>query len=128
MSIITINEVDLELDLLNADVVERYEMLNRQIVEKIKEPKQYSGLSNADAMRIQCRYIDEFFDELFEPGTAERLFGKGSNLGTRMEGFAIVAAAGQNASNQIYAISDRYGIERVQNRAQRRASAKAKKK
>ena len=51
MSKVTINGVDLELDLMDADVVEKFEDLNKWIVKKIQDPNAYEGLSTADGMR-----------------------------------------------------------------------------
>ena len=73
MSKIEINGVELELNLLDADVVEEYERLTKKIVARIQNKKAYEGKSNAEAMRYQCRCVDEFFDGLFGPGTSEEL-------------------------------------------------------
>ena len=120
MSIININGIDLELDLLDADVMEKYQNLNAEIAEKIKEPTQYQGISTADGMRKQCRYIEEFFDKLFGEGPAQRLFGGGNNLGVRAEAFAKVSAASGDAMGELTSLSDKYGVGRIQNREQRR--------
>lgn len=124
MSAITINGIDLELDLLDADVLEKYEKLNQEIVAKIQEPTQYDGISTAEGMRKQCRYVDEFFDNLFGAGTAQRVFGGGNNLGVRMDAFAQVSAASKNIKGELTAISDKYGVGRIQNREQRRQQQK----
>ena len=116
MSIININDVELELNLLDADVLEKYERLNDEISIRIQEPTQYEGISNADALRKQCRHVDYFFDELFGTGTAEKLFGKGSDLGKRMEAFAQVSAASKNTRAELISIQDKYGVGRLQNR------------
>ena len=120
MSIININGIDLELDLLDADVLEKYQDLNNEIVEKIKEPTQYQGISTADALRKQCRYVEEFFDKLFGAGTAEKLFGGGNNFRIRADAFARVSAASNDAKKELASISDKYGVGRIQNREQRR--------
>lgn len=120
MSIITINGTDLELDLLDADIMEKYQNLNDEIVQRIQEPTQYEKISTADGMRKQCRYVDEFFDRLFGAGTAGRLFGGGNNLGVRMDAFAKVAAASEGLHGELDAISNKYGVGRLQNREQRR--------
>lgn len=124
MSTITINGIDLELDLLDADVLEKYEHLNEEIVKKIQEPTQYEGISTADGMRKQCRYVDEFFDKLFGAGTAQQVFGGGNNLGVRMDAFAQVSAASNNIRGELTSISDKYGVGRIQNREQRRQQQK----
>ena len=127
MANININGKQLELDLLDADVMEKYETLNQEIVEKIQEPEQYKGLTNAQGMRLQCKYIDEFFDKLFGNGTAGELFTTSGNLGARLDAFAAVAQASTQAKNDIDGISNKYGVGRL-NREQRRADIKQFKK
>lgn len=121
MSKVTINGVDLELDLMDADVVEKFEDLNKWIVKKIQDPNAYEGLSTADGMRYQCSCVNEYFDELFGTGTAEKVFKKNNNLGIRMEGFAQVTALSGEAKTFMDGLSAKYGSGRVQNRQQRRA-------
>ena len=55
MSKVTINGVDLELDLMDADVVEKFEDLNKWIVKKIQDPNAYEGLSTADEISVCLR-------------------------------------------------------------------------
>lgn len=124
MSKLTINEVELELNLLDADVLEKFESLNKGIIKKIQDPKAYEGLSTADGMRYQCACVNEYFDELFGAGTAEAVFGKNNDLGIRMDGFALVNSKSGEAKTFMDDITEKYGIERVQNRAQRRAEQK----
>lgn len=124
MSIITINDVELELDLLDADVMEKYETLNNWIIEKVNEPTQYDGLSTAEGMRLQCRRVDEFFDKLFGAGTAEKLFHGSNNLGDRLEAFGEVSRASDDMGENIVKITEKYGAGRLQNREQRRHKGK----
>lgn len=124
MSKVTINGVDLELDLMDADVVEKFEDLNKEIKKKIQDPQAYDGLSTADGMRYQCRCVDEYFDALFGIGTAEKVFHKNNNLGIRMEGFAQVTALSGEVKTFMDDLATKYGAGRVQNRQQRRAEQK----
>ena len=72
-------------------------------------------------MRYQCACVNEYFDELFGAGTAEKVFHKNNNLGIRMEGFAQVTALSGEAKTFMDDLSAKYGSGRVQNRQQRRA-------
>ena len=121
MSKLTINGVDLELDLMDADVVEKFEDLNKWILKKIQDSKAYEGLSTADGMRYQCACVNEYFDELFGIGTAEKVFHKNNNLGIRMEGFAQVTTMSGEAKSFMDDLTEKYGVGRVQNRQQRRS-------
>lgn len=108
MDKLNINGTELSLDLLDADVLEKYESLNSEVAVRIKEPTQYEGLSNADAMRLQCRIVDEFFDGLFGAGTAVKVFGDNNNLGIRMEAFGQVAQYAASANDRIRDIQRKY--------------------
>lgn len=116
MSSITINGVELELDLMDADVMEKYETLNKEIVEKVKEPTQYQGLSNAEGMRLQCRHVDNFFDKLFGDGTAQKIFGGGNNLGVRLDAFAQVSQMSGDIDKRVNELTSKYGISRIDRR------------
>lgn len=125
MSKIEINGVELELNLLDADVVEEYERLTKKIVARIQNKKAYEGKSNAEAMRYQCRCVDEFFDDLFGPGTSEELFPKKGDLAVRMDGFGKAMGAMEDSRNTVKEIVGKYTPDRAQNRRQRRSEEKA---
>lgn len=128
MSKLNINGVDLELDLLDADVVEKFEKLNSQIVEDIKNPNNYADKSTADSMRFQCRLIDNYFDELFGAGTSEKVFGNNNKLDIRIDAFGQVAAESGQAKRFMDSAVEKYNPGRVQNRQQRRQEFKKKRK
>lgn len=125
MGIININGIELEIDMMDADVVEKYEQLTEKLVKEISEPAQYEGLSNSEGMKLQCRHIGGFFDALFGSGTAKRVF-KGNNLGVHIDAFAQVTHLATSTKDEVYSIADKYGLGRLQNRAQRRAANKNK--
>lgn len=108
MNTLTINNVELELDLLDADVLEKYEALNQRIVEQIQDRTKYEGLSNADQMRYQCAKVNEFFDELFGAGTSDKVFGLNSNLGIRLEAFGAVSKYAAETTSRIREVQDKY--------------------
>lgn len=121
MSKVTINGVELELDLMDADVVEKFDNLNAEIAVEIKNPEHYEGLSNADCMRVQCRMVDSYFDRLFGEGIADRIFPKRNNLGDRMEAFGQTVSMSKEQDSIIKSMTEKYTGKRVQNREQRRA-------
>lgn len=106
MSKVTINEVELELDLMDADVVEKFDNLNAEIAVEIKNPEHYEGLSNADCMRVQCRMVDSYFDRLFGEGTADRIFPKRNNLGDRMEAFGQTVSMSKEQDSIIKSMTE----------------------
>ena len=123
---INVNGVEFELNLLDADVVEKYEHLNKEITRKIQDTKAYEGKTTAEGMRYQCRCVEEYFDKLFGNGTSAKIFPKNNDLGIRMDAYGYVASL--TADKQITDITNKYSSQRTQNRAQRRAAKKNKNK
>ncbi len=85
--------VDLEFDFFDAGKVDLYEAENKKVAERIKEPTQYEGKTTGQSFRIQCGIVDDFFNSVFGPGTAEKLFKGKANLREHMEAFAQVSDA-----------------------------------
>ena len=128
VSKVNVNGVELEINLLDADVIERFEQLNKDISKKIQDPKAYEGKTTAEGMKFQCRCVEEYFDSLFGLGTSNRVFPKNNDLGIRMDAFAQVTALSGTIKPQINNIADKYNPQRAQNRAERRAAKKKKNK
>ena len=57
--------VTLELDLLDADNMEKFETALQETGEKVADKAQYAGKTNSEQMRIQIGYVDGFFDTVF---------------------------------------------------------------
>lgn len=112
--------VELEYDFFDADLLEAYERENQKVADDIKEPTQYKGKSTADALRIQCWIVDNFFDALFGSGTALRIFKGKANIRDHMEAFGIMTQGVVNARKEFDAIEDKY----TPNRAERRQAEK----
>ena len=113
---------ELDLNLLDADTLEKFDILTEKISKDIADKNRYEGLSKADGMRVQIKLIDEFLDNLFGEGTAEKVFeGNNSDLARRLDAFAAVMQASQNTAGTIQGITAKYGFNRIQNRATRRA-------
>ncbi len=108
--------VELEYDFFDADQLEAYERENQKVVEDIKAPAQYEGKSNADAIRLQCRIVDQFFDALFGAGTAQKIFKGKMNIRDHMEAFGIMSQGAMNSRAEFEKTVDKY----TPNRAERR--------
>ena len=131
MEKVNINGVDFELNMLDADTIERFENLTTETVNEIKDQSNYEGLSNADSMRFQCRTIERFFDDLFGAGTSGKVFpvspGKQQNndLVSHIEAFGIAMQLSKESRERVRQLTTKYGPERTMNREERRAAAKA---
>lgn len=120
--------IELEYDFFDADQLEVYERENQKVAETIKEPTQYEEKTTAEAIRIQCRIVDNFFDEVFGAGTAQRIFKGKSNIKDHMEAFGIVAAAAVDSKGELNAIEDKYSPNRAERRQAEQRNRAAQKK
>lgn len=121
---ITFNGIELEIDLMDADTLEKFEDLLKRTSDDIAEKTQYEGLRGSEQMRLQCRHVNRFFDDLFGEGTAEKVFGTKYNLMEHMEAFGQAASMVNQMSDEVRAVKDKYNPKRVQNRAERRTKAR----
>lgn len=110
MADVNINGVTLQLDLLDADVVEKFEGLMDKYRADINSPDE--DLSNADQMRRQIRLTDQLFDDVFGEGSAARIFEgvKPGNLMARLNAVADLSTIHASSEKEIRKIQ-----ERVQN-------------
>lgn len=119
MSKIIVNDVELELDMMDADVFERYEQCSNELQKKI-EQTDYDSMSTADGMRFQCRAVERFFDSVFGAGTAKVVFGeKNNHLGQHVDAFAKTTELAKDVNSGLNSIADRYSPQRIQARNQR---------
>lgn len=126
MSKMIFNGVELEVNLMDADVMETFENNLEKIKNDIQEPTQYEGKKASEQMRLQCNYVKKFFDDTFGNGTADRLFHGTNDLAEHMDAFGEAATMGRQIKDQTKEIVNKYAPERVMNRAQRRAQGKGK--
>ena len=74
-----INDVELELDLYDADVMDKYTEALKKFDEKQKN-KSIEGLSNGNVIRQECEMVFDFFNDVFGPGTDKKVFGDKTNI------------------------------------------------
>lgn len=120
--------VELEYDFFDADLLDKYEDANQRVKDRIQEPTQYEGLRTGDSLRLQCNIVNDFFDEVFGEGTAEKIFHGKSNIKDHMEAFAQVADAAMSCKGELDQITDKYDPNRAQRRAEQKAGNKQQSK
>ena len=121
------NGVELEVDLQDADFAERYEKAF-QNMEKNEKDLQKAG-SNSEIIRGYCKMFNDLFDDIYGPGTSDKLFGGKMNAGHCDEAYALfldaARACNEEARQRRSAFSSRYSpqsqIVPYQNRQERRA-------
>lgn len=77
MNNIVVNGIKLDnIDILDVEVAEKYE----KILQELEKPISTVGLTNSQAIRIQCENVFKVFNELFGDGTDKKVFGDRVNL------------------------------------------------
>lgn len=119
------NDVEIEFDLSDADILEKYENIFDEMGEKEKKlPK--TG-KQSEIIRAQYNWFVEVFDKLLGEGIGKKVCGEKCSVANCYDAYeyflSFVANQKLALTNRALSISNSYS-----NRAQRRASAKSKKK
>lgn len=78
MSLWKWNDVELEVDMDDVDFQEKYENAFKSVGEKEKELQKIGNLSAIS--RQYCQMFYQLFDDIFGPGTGEKLFNGKYNV------------------------------------------------
>lgn len=116
--------VELQFDFFDADELEIYERENKRVADRIKEPTQYEGKTTAEALRIQCGIVNDFFNAVFGEGTADKIFKGKNNIKDHMEAFGIVANEAMSCRGEFDAMADKYSPNRAERRQEQRQQNK----
>lgn len=111
-----INGVELELDIFDADVAEKYDKAIKKVMNIEEDTK---SMSIGEGIRTQCKAIFNVFDELFGQGTHERVFGDKVNLLECLKAFEALIAGINEKNKEIELIANKYSSNRVQRRSKK---------
>lgn len=113
--------IEVNFSFTNADDLERLENSAKKVKEISDEYKK-KELSVSEAIREECKIINDFFDEVFGEGISEKLFNGKNDLKEHIDLFKDIidekvrqTNAFQNMYNNI-----EYGSKYMPNREQRR--------
>lgn len=68
-----LKNIEIEFDFLDADDVEKLENAYQKVVDETEKFKKQE-LSMSEEIRVECKIIDEFLDNVFGEGIAQKLF------------------------------------------------------
>lgn len=119
-----INGIELELDMGDVAVQERYEKAFAALAENEKNlPK--AGL-NSERTLAYCNMFRALYDDIFGDGTSQKIFGNTNNARIMTEVYEQFLEFIQNQGEQLNHTKNRVLDRFSPNRAQRRAAAKGK--
>ena len=122
----TIRGVDFDIDILDADVMERLEDAAEKIQKRVAEEKAKKYKKNSEFIRVFNSLTENFIDEVLGEGSSELIFGGSQNMMEHMEAYNGIFAAKDGAMNSVTEFTETFQNTYSPNRAQRRAAAKGK--
>lgn len=116
-----LKDIEVNFSFSDADDLERLENSARKVKEKASKYEK-KELSVSEAIREECKIINDFFDEVFGSGISKQLFNDKNDLKEHIDLFEDIinekvkqTAAFQNMYNNI-----EYNTKYMPNREQRR--------
>lgn len=123
-----LKDIEVDFSFTDADDLERLENSAKKVKEKSAEYEK-KELSVSEAIREECKIINDFFDEVFGNKISEKLFNGKNDLKEHMDLFTDIinekvkqTNAFQNMYNNI-----EYNSKYMPNREQRRNKFKGRK-
>lgn len=110
-----IKGIEVDFNFLDADDIERFE----REAEKVKsecEEKGKQKMSLSEAIREECKIINNFFDNVFEKGISQKLFGNKNNLEEHIKIFEDVIKQKIEQQKDLQATFERYQPNRQERR------------
>ena len=92
----TINGYEMNVDLTDADVIEKIEKGVQNLyeeAEKLKELSKDDKITTAEGIRQECKVLKDFFDYVFGEGTSEKIFKGKDSLSLCLKAYEDVIEA-----------------------------------
>lgn len=120
---IKINNVELKIDVMDADFSEKIEMELEKVVSKSSSSDdkiRQGNIKRSQYLREQCRIVFDFFDNIWGKGTHEKIFGDRCNLKECLSVFEeFVNAYKEKDKKEAQELTTKYSSSRAQRRNNR---------
>ncbi len=114
-----IRGVEVDFDFLDADFVEIFENEAQKVKEKA-ESYEKKDMKLSETIKVECKIIKEFFDNVFGKGTSLNVFGEKNNLKDCISAFEDIVKEKVEQQKGLENAFDRYQPNREQRRVQKR--------
>ncbi len=78
--------LEVDFDLFDADQAEKFEIEAKKVL-KASQTTKIENMSLSQALREECKMIEDFFDNVFGAGTSEKIFKGKKNLTEHIKAF-----------------------------------------
>ena len=109
-----INGVELEVNFLDADFMEKVENCCRKVSEQAEKSKtELKNLTLSQQIKAECKIIKDFFDELFGEGTSEKIFQGKNDLMLCLSAFQDLIEAKAKMQQEMNSLFAKYSPDRL---------------
>lgn len=112
----TINGYEFDLDLTDADIIEKMEQGVQNLyeeAEKLKELKKDDKITTAEGIRQECKVLKDFFDYVFGEGTSEKIFKGKDSLNLCLKAYEDIIEARDKQYNELNDRINAYSPDRL---------------
>lgn len=122
----TINGVEFDIDLMDADVMERLENAAEKIQKRVVEEKKKGHKKNSEFIRVFNGLTEDFINEVLGDGASDMIFSGSQNMMEHMKAYNGLFAAKDAAMAEVSEFEQNFKNNYSPNRAQRRAAGEGK--
>lgn len=108
-----IKDIEIDFDLLDADDIERFENGLKEVTEKSQIEEE---LSYSEAIRRECKIVEDFFDYVFGEGISQKIFKGKMNLTEHIEVFKDIVNEKIKKEKELETMFDKYKPNRNERR------------
>ncbi len=105
---VTIRGIDFDVSFTDADVIERYEAAAIKMRNAVADKQRFRDLKTADALRKQCRIMEEFIDTTLDCDSENVLFGGKHDIMEHMKVCDEMNTRAAEAKKALADISNKY--------------------
>lgn len=112
----TINGYEFDVDLTDADIVEKMEQGVQNLyeeAERLKELKKDEKITTAEGIRQECKVLKDFLDYVFGEGTSEKIFKGKDSLNLCLKAYEDVIEARDKQYNELNDRINAYSPDRL---------------
>lgn len=122
---ITINGVEFDIDLMDADTMERLEAAAEKVKKDVETEKAKGYTKSSEFIKAFCGVVDDFLDTVLDDSEAHTtIFGGRVNMVDHMKAYEGIFEAKRSAETEVQEFTEKYKNTYSPNRAARRAAAK----
>ena len=110
-----IRNIEVDFNFLDADDVERFENEAERVRQEC-EIKRKKEMPYSQVIREECRIINNFFDNVFGEGIAEKIFGNKNNLEDHIKAFEDIVKQKVEQQKGLESTFERYQPNREERR------------